>query len=65
MRPAVEWNSERADIGDAAAADVIGGFKQHVTATGGGDTACSGDPGRPGADDDDIGLARARRGRAD
>ncbi len=60
---AVVWHAERARIGNAAAADVVGGFDQHELSAGGRDPARGGDPGSAGADDHDIkGGGRRRDG---
>ncbi len=70
MRAAIERHAEALRVGDAAAADMIGRFEQHVTPAGGGDLSRRGDAGRAGADDDDIDRAResarspAKAGRA-
>ena len=54
MGAAIVWHAERARVGDAAAADVIGGFDQHELAAGGCDLARRRDPGGAGADDDNV-----------
>ena len=59
MRAEVERNAESARIRDAAAADMIGRLDHHEVPVRCGDAAGSGDPGRAGPDDDDVGL-RAR-----
>ena len=61
VRAEIVGNVERAGVGHAAAADVVGGFDQHEVSAGGGEPACGGNPRRSGADDHDIGGGRAGR----
>ena len=61
MRAAIERHAEALRIGDAAAADMIGGFDHHIAPAGGGEPARGGDAGGAGADDDDLDRARTRR----
>jgi len=63
VRAAVEGHAEGLGVGDAASADMIGRFDQHIVPAGGGDAARGGDAGRAGADNDDVGLAGTRRSR--
>ncbi len=57
VRAAVVGHAEGLGVGDAAAADMIGRFDQYIAPAGGSDAARSGDAGRAGADNDDVGRA--------
>ena len=58
MRAAIERHAEAFGIGDAAAADMIGGFDHDIAPAGGGKAARRGDAGGAGPDDDDVEWTR-------
>ena len=64
VRAAVVGHAESARFGDAAAADMVGGFEQHELSSGGGDPARGGDAGRARADDHDVDFVAAGVGAA-
>ena len=69
VRAAIERHAESARVGDAAAADMVGGLDQREAPARGGNPARGGDAGRAGADDDDVDRRQAcvtapRAGRA-
>ena len=60
VRAEIEWHAEHAGIGDAAAADMVGGLDQYELPPGGGEPARGGNPRGTCADDYDVGRGRAR-----
>ena len=58
MRAAVVGHAESAGVGDAAAANMAGGFEQHELSSGGGDPARRSDACSACADDHDIEIGR-------